>query len=257
MSRPANPSYSVPVWAPDLNYPAGAQSWSATPTKSPHAGAASVGYTPKTGVPAQCINKNLNDAYTTDQSAKDAQTQWVNYLGQIQALNWPHQSTPGVSAHWGVFYVEATRRWFMTGDVEDVKSSTTGHLGINWDATSLVAAVGANEDCRDGDGDASGNVVVATTTNFIFEMTASTGTWSKVDLGVGLTSHGGVVFDPVRSLWCWAGRNGGGGTHIVKTSPDRTTWTTRTNPSGFVISNISGSIRLAVNKSTGRIIMTE
>ena len=254
MSRPANPSYAVPVWAPDLNYPAGGNPWSATPTKSTHPGAASVGYTPDQGVPAQCFNKNLNDAYTADDAAKTKISELYTYLGQLQATNWPNQSSPGASQHFCVFYVPPTRKWYMTGDIEDVKASNTGHIGSTWDSASQVAAAGAGEHCRYGDYDASGNVIVTTTDRYIFELTASTGTWTKVDV-TGFAQNGapfnsGIAFDPVRSLWCWVSNDSVGG-FIIMTSANRTAWTQRTNPTGFVNTD---KFAVAVNKSTGRLV---
>jgi hypothetical protein len=56
------PSSDPPIWASDTNYPAGADPWSATPTKvAPSAGQIAVGWVPDTEPPAQWMNyiKNL------------------------------------------------------------------------------------------------------------------------------------------------------------------------------------------------------
>src|SRR6187402_1501439 len=49
-----------PPWATDANYPAGANPWSATPTRVvPSAGVAAAGFRPKQKPPAQILNYQL------------------------------------------------------------------------------------------------------------------------------------------------------------------------------------------------------
>lgn len=251
MSRPANPNWVVPVFAPDTAYPTSANPWSNTPTKTTHAGASSVGFTPKTAVPAQAINKLLNDAYTTDGSSKASAVEWANYVGQIQALNFPNVAgLPSISRY--ALFAAASCKWYVLANNETVHVSL--NAGITWTPETGVGIVGAGENCLGGDADLGGNVVISTDTKYVFEKTESTGTWTRVDVvGGGVPSAGEcqVAFDPLSGRWIWFGASGAS-TTLVKTSTNRTTWTdATTKPSG----SWSGvSLGLACKPSNGRVI---
>lgn len=58
MPRPTDPALD---WSSDANYPAGGETWSATPTKvAPSAGAVAAGFAPAAKPPAQWINSALS-----------------------------------------------------------------------------------------------------------------------------------------------------------------------------------------------------
>ncbi len=121
MSRPANPSYAIPVHAPDTNYPAelgpNANPWAGTATKHVHPGSASVGLTPNTGVAAQVVNKLVYDAYATDSSAKTYAGTIMDYVGQLPALNFPVAVTATLLRQ--AKYIPGTRKWIGWSLVDD------------------------------------------------------------------------------------------------------------------------------------------
>lgn len=87
MPRPTDPALD---WASDTTYPAGADSWSATPTKiTPSAGAVAAGFAPATKPPAQWINAIL--------SRLGAWARYVDELTAEETIVIP----PAAFARWG------------------------------------------------------------------------------------------------------------------------------------------------------------
>ena len=252
MSRPLNPSWTVPVFAPSLNYPVSADPFSATPTKTTHPGAATVGLTPKTAVAAQVFNKLVYDAYTVDASAKALLDQLVTYVGQDVALNWQTKIAVGAAGNYVAAWSDATATWLVCGQTEDVKRSNDG--GKTW-SSSLVAAAGANENCQTIDLDNTGNAVIGTPTAFVFTLTAAD-VAAKVSVFAGNTSEIQIGYDPVSALF--AAVLADGLSAACKTSPTGATWTSRTMPTGwadFSVSPTMTALRVAVNRTAGRMVV--
>lgn len=159
-------------------------------------------------------------------------------------------------------YDEANRLWYVCGGAKNVHAS---HDFGGWFAANEIAAVGpGSEDCTWLDVDGSGNVVVATNTRYAFEKTASTGTWTRVDIaggGVPAQTYA-IAYDPVRARWIWAGQNVNASFAQVMTSANRTTWTSgsllpNTSLRNLVCKKSSGLVLFAgVNGSTGKISVT-
>lgn len=242
--RPKNPDWIVEPFAPDVNYAAGALPWQGTATKVAWAGAPSVGFTPKMGVPSQAMNYLFNAYSTYDQKAKDYCTSLVNFVGQIQATNFlPAPTISGMVAN-SMFWNAASRKWHICGNSALVY--TSDDRGATWSTETGIASVAGSpgETCRTGDADASGNLVIATGTRYIFNLTGST--WTKVDVvGTNVSPlQSFSLYDPVNSLWCFIFESFGPQPY---TSANRTSWTSR-------ISTLSGTtltISAAINKTAG------
>lgn len=200
MSRPKTPDYDVPVWAPDANYPSSDKPWSATPTKVAHPGANSVGITPRTGTPAQVINKLLHDAYATDQAARDALLALFDFVGQSPALNWRKSETPGTCKY--AAYSSYDRCWYLVGDNANVKKTPDFDT---WSADSIVDAVASGEDCRHvAVRRDNGDVLVSTTSRYVFYV-PFIGTEAKVDaVGASYSGETRIVYDHVRGSFLHA-----------------------------------------------------
>lgn len=229
MSRPANPNWTVPVWAPTLNYPVTADPWSATPTKTTHPGAASVGITPKTAVAAQVFNKVASDAYLTDGSAKASIDAWATFAGQVQALNFRQ---PGIAQSFvhGVWNPLA-RAWYAIEAVTNCKASFSG--GYTWGANVIT---GADTLHRIGS-DPNGNMVITTavTSGAIHEFSGTT--WTRRTANVfgggsflGIVGRVQIAYDVVSGTWWMGGLNTSPAQIVCATSTDRVTWTARSVP---------------------------
>lgn len=251
MSRPANPSYVVPVWAPNVNYPAGANPWSGTPTKTTHPAAGTVGITPRQGVAAQVFNRVVNDAYAVDQSTRDSLTALYNYVGQLPALNFVAGQSLSLLNSAG--FEPVSRRWFLTGDNESVW--VTADLGQTaMSPLSTVQTAGAGEACHGIDFDTSGNSVIATTTEFVFELNAGLSCTKPSAAGASLAGSTpcSVSFDPVNNRWCWVGSTGVAAQPLLfRTSTNRTAWAAATTGpgTGFVTAVVNR--QLVCRKATG------
>lgn len=252
MSRPANPSWTIPIFAPNANYPAGSDPWSGTPTKTTHPGASSVGITPDTGVAAQVINKVLNDAYATDDSAKAYLQTVIDFVGQAQALNFgPPVGSIGTPRR--AVWSDGERIWWVIGDSGQVRRSTD--YGRSFGANETGGVTAGTEECGGIDVDASGNAVVAlnVTSKTYLRYTAG-GAWASGSLPAGWTASGTVtarvVYNPVAGLWCLTHCDTFNSRTI--TSPDRSTWTNRFQWS--VGGNPHALMRVGVNKTSGRMV---
>lgn len=252
MTRPVKPNYSIPVWAPNANYPVTADPWSATPTKTVHPGAASVGMTPKTGVAAQVINKLINDAYTTDGLVQVPVYALFDYLGQSTALNFDQQvTTPATFA--GACFEPATRAWLFTATAGKLYASFSN--GYFFGANLISAVAAGTENLRFIDVDGAGAVIAACNTASIFKRPTSAGAWAKVATGATWsTDVPGIVYDPVHALWCWLGVDSGAGNATqVYTSTAASAGAAWTNRSGSLARVAFAPSRIGVNKITGRI----
>lgn len=223
--RPINPAWSVPIWAPDANYPASADPWTTTPCKVDHPGRASVGFTPKSGVGAQCVNKLWNECFTVDQSTKDSLVALYDYLGQLVLLSFQRLTIAGSMPTVGpIKYCAATNMWHASTD------KRTQDL-FSWSTTGGGAGV-TNPD-GNFDLDTPGNIVTAGSgaTNGVkvaeFDGTA----WTTHATAFGTAYvRPDVVYDPVSTNWIVAGKKNGVLALQVHTSTDRATWTAQTAP---------------------------
>jgi hypothetical protein len=240
VSRPADLAYVVPVWAPNTNYPVTADPWSATPTKTAHSGAASVGITPKTGVAAQVFNKVINDAYTAIGAGKVADQTILDHVGQLQALNFGANVTGAfVDAVWN----KPSNQWWAIETTVSCRPSTQN--GWTWGA-NFLASSGPDTLNRIAV-DTAGNMVVTATTNTyqtLHEYNISTNTWARRLSGLGASNNNAptgkdcVVFDPASGLWCHGAFDGYLGANAARlaTSSDRSTWTARSFDPGATLS---------------------
>lgn len=250
VSRPANPAYTVPVWAPNASYPAGASPWSGTPTKTTHPAAGTTGITPRQGFPAQAMNKVLNDAYATDEAAKTAINDLVNHVGQEQVLNMGPGVTRGTAAGRGVWH-PLDRAWWSTGSTlgsnDDLRYTTD--RGQAW-TTQSVGAAALTSPLTDMDVDAAGNMVIlgggVTTLIDYARSGVLAGTFTRRTVFSGTPDYPMVCHDPVRARWCIVSYEGG---QKVYHSTSRASWTLAT-------SVLPGTQRpvLFCNKTSGRLV---
>lgn len=245
--RPADPSYTVEAFAPDANYPAGAETWSSNPCKVAPPGAASVGFTPGQGNAAQYHNYLHNRRYAENANAKSAIAAVLTFVGQAPAMHFPTRTSgPAAATQNGAFYDKATAKWYVLANTANVWSSVDA--GASWGQETGVSGLGSEHTQR-GDADTSGNVVVTTDTRYVFALNASTSTWTKVDVaGAVITRIGHVAWTPA---------NGGRWVHSIadlgwRTSTDRATWTAATTaPTGTWTAAVMG---VAANKTSGRVV---
>jgi hypothetical protein len=251
MSRPADPSYVVPVFAPDANYPAGGNTWNGNPTKVAPPGATSVGFTPGQGNAAQYINKLVFDAYDTDGKAKTSNQAWAAFVGQLPALNF--FIGPAVAFSDAVWN-PVRRVWCAVGTGHNVQESVSA--GQVFAAANLIAGIaGTSPALRIACNDATGDMVVTTDTTAVYEWSQAGAAWTSRSVsGLAAPAAGdamNVVFDG--TLWCAyiAGRGAGGtGFRGFFSSPDRATWTSRALPSsGTAAAIANGLSQLATNKA--------
>lgn len=173
----------------------------------------------------------------------------ASFVGQIQSLNFPiHPVQGSLGSLRSAAYDRVYRKWYVVGPTENVRASQDG--GHNWSAASEIAAVGSNEDCYGIDFDNAGNAVVSTESRYIFELTASTGVWTRPDLASYLTpgTTQMIAYDPVHSKWCVIGSNGA----ATITSTNRTTWSNGVPPANF--SSVQ-NLDMKCNKTTGRLVL--
>lgn len=262
MTRPAAPSWTIPVWAPNTNYPASADPWSLTPCKVTHPGAASVGITPKTGVAAQVINKLINEAYAADTDAKTFATTlhtWlIDRFGLVDLRNWfaPQTSVTG-PCH--IKYKGAIRKHYVGGVDGSSKATFARTMDPSvWSTTNEV--VGNTFGVFDGSFDVAtdGSVVIpgsgATDGAKVLECTAA-GVWTvRAAVFTNALVAPDCVFDPVSGNWVVFGKRNGSLTADVWTSTNRTAWTSRTPPASIPTDGVGGPyVRLATD-GLGKIV---
>jgi hypothetical protein len=256
MTRPANPTWSPLVWAPDVAYPASASPWSSTPTKVASPGAASVGITPRTAFAAQMYNYVTNKLGNDDAAAKTLLDQLVDYVGQIPVLNFT-TAVGSIGTLNRAKYDPATRRWFVLGSSNNVRASRD--QGWTWSAHTMGGA--GTETWHNIAFDAAGNAVAvginASNHPISNSYTASTDSWAGPNVLVASPFDPGefiqVAYDPVSGLFCALSRLFAGPYAAVHTSSNRTTWTSRTPPTNFDVSN--AEYRMATD-GLGRIVAT-
>jgi hypothetical protein len=273
VTRPANPTWTTPSFAPDVNYPAGANPWNGNPTKVVWSGAASVGFTPKSGVPAQAVNYYLNQFADRDSQAKAYLQTLLDYFGQITAMNFRPLRLPASSGIWrsdclhSAVWDPVTQRFYVAtggnGALAPKCLAVSGHGSAASDATSTVhcmqvvgptTSVSGADYFEALDVDTVGNVVAVCKVR-------QGATWGPnlsttvIDVsGVGLAhDHQWVCHNPVSSKWVAVYKISSSAGHF-RTSTDRTTWTTPTE-TGLSYPSAETLLTGAIKKSSGRIVV--
>lgn len=249
--RPANPSYTVRTWATDANYAAGAQPWSSQPIKVEPPSPAG-GFVPGQGAGAPYVNRLFNDAFTQDANAKTYQSTLLEYVGQMQALNWPLRVglTVASSTTKSALYNKTSRTWWTFGTNHGRANSTDA--GHSWGTASSSPSDGYIS------GDANGVVmVIGKASRYAHRWDGAT--WSDVDVyGAAFTNAARVVYDPVNAKFVWVAVSGGGGSGLAYTSnsTDGTggTWSAPSSITGTWLSNADARFGLAVDKTAGRVV---
>lgn len=248
MSRPKNPSYGTLVWSPNANYPVSADPWSATPTKTAHPGAPSVGVTPRAGFAAQCYNFNTNALGVSDADAKSSIDQWATFAGQVQALNFrqPGLAQSFVHAAWN----PVQRAWYGIETTTICKSSFSA--GYTWGSNVITGADTLHRIACSN----AGTIVITTavTSGAIHEFNGTA--WTRRTASVfgggsflGIVGKVQIVYDEANALWWMGGLNTSPASIVCATSVDRTTWTSR----GVPTSGTESSLEVAYG--AGRLVM--
>lgn len=244
MGRPANLTYLPIVWAPSAGYPAGSSPWSATPTKTAHPGAASVGLTPKTGVGAQNLNWVFNALAATDTSAKNAIASILAFLGQIGILNWPYRGTLISVANGGPTAAcrdNGSKIWYVasglnpsTSDIMKVAKSVDGGATFQDISTSYgTANVGDWTQSLASD-DAGNLYALVRASNKVTGFYWNGSTWSHPETGAGFgftTAFPHGIYDSVAQKFCFYTTTGLTNVNVVTAGKTDTAFTRLSFPS--------------------------
>jgi hypothetical protein len=249
VSRPQNPDWTVLPFAPDANYPVGALPWSGGPTKVVWAGAASVGFEPKNGVPAQCINDLFNKTFDLHTKVKDTLTELIGYTCQ-DALNVVADSGAEFSTTARAAYFDPlSKSWYVCGTSGLAKASSD--MGRTWRDVLLGETKSLNGIAVNNDG-----VVVYCSSGRYVQVAKDmaqtnplTGEYDCFGVLPGNVASA-IVFATTPALFCCVSDSAASPTLRIRTSPDGNTWTAQANPAGWV----NGDPRLFI-KPNGRIIM--
>lgn len=218
--RPASPSYTIRTFAPDANYPAGANDWNGQATKVEPAGAGSTGFTPDTGASAEEVNKLVNDLCAQDANAKTYFSTLLSWMGQLPALNFRLGATDVFNG--GVFS-PVERRWYFCGAAKVIKYST--NLGASVSSNVITALAGTADVMRMAV-DGSGNLVATAVDGQVYEYNKGSTTWTRRDVTASISASEAyeIVYDATNAKWIFNGVSVGGNT-FARYSPDRVTWT--------------------------------
>lgn len=247
MSRPANPSWTVGSWATDVNYAPGSDPWNSNPIKVSHPAPAG-GFVPNQGAAAEYFNYEFNRLYQTQVAEKAYSQTLVDYVGQLPALNFLTGAAPG-GAYNNAFYDKTRGTWVIFGNALNARTSVD--FGLTWVSQTLS---GTSVHCIGGATDNLSNSSWVLSTSDIYGYVFSAGVWTRVNVFSVLSNATSsvVAYDPVRALWCISADAPLSGTMLVRTSADRTTWTSRTPPT---MPAFNGPLAMEVNPSTGRIVL--
>lgn len=196
MERPKTPGYNVPTWALATDYPAGASTWSGTPTKAvpPIAGY----FAPDDAALAQYFNYLYNEELTVAAQSKAKITQLVNYIGQLQALNWRRTATQANGAVDDSYaYCESEGLWFGS-DGSNIRVSYDG--GDSWGTVIGNTSGGPWDLCASTGPQATAGTVVCASTG-------SSTVFAPVATG-GPSSYTGYS-SPITVASPWSGYAGG------------------------------------------------
>jgi hypothetical protein len=203
------------------------------------------------------MNYVINAAYEVDDSTKthavaltsEVQSfaeDVVEYAGQIPVLNWLGGVSRGTGAGKSVWN-SYDLRWYSVGGVggSNDEVNYSRDAGVSWTAMTppSLSLKAVDLDFAPEDG-----VVVVCYASGQKVSKWNGATWSDITVFGASATNAAVVYDPVNELWCVAGEDGA---QRVYTSPDGTTWTSRTSAMPG-----SSTPRLWINKATGRIVST-
>lgn len=246
--RPAAPSYVTRTWATDTNYAAGAQPWSSQPIKVEPPSPAG-GFVPGQGAGAPYFNKLLNDAFTQDAAAKTYQTTLLEYVGQMQGLNWPQRTAVTLAGKKSALYNRALRWWFIFA--EDHGRAFSSDQGHEWTSSSADPS----DTYISGDQDSIGRMVIGKASRYAHHFDLST--WNDRDIyGAAFTNAARVVYDPIHTKWFWLAVDSAGVPKYSQ-STDGVTWDSLLSANGAggtFLNNADPRFGLAVNKTTGRVV---
>lgn len=199
----ARPTVKVPLPATDENYPAGGDAWSSQPIKvDPGVSTLAAGKTPNKKLPA--IWQNF---------IEHAFGQYLDYLADIQLLNWLPAVAPGAAMRDACFD-NGTLAWVAVGD--DSGSATSARYSTDGGQNWTNISPGTGFDLR---WVASKDKDVATThtsdfliagdpgSNAVYQRRS--GSWTSTTLPAGTDHSTDGVYDPVSKRWIVVGENGG------------------------------------------------
>lgn len=219
----------VPVFCPDVNYPAvdpvsGApQNWSGTPAKTSHPGSPSVGFTPGTGVTAQCLNRLFFDMFETDRELIRCDQKIYDWTVAQAALNFDIVGKTATSAQLAKY---RNGTWYFAGSTDFfVRSQSLTSIPST---TEIPPGSQTTNDHADFDVDPSGNIVVVETGSNGAKIWDGAN-WNVIAIGATNFDMPCVVFEPVSGLWCIVSRRSAA-RPLIYTSPDMVTWTSRSAP---------------------------
>lgn len=123
-------SYVVPGWATGVNYPAGSDPWSGTPTKVAPPSVLN-GFTPNTAAAAEYVNYELNAAFTTDAAAKTAINALADAVGQGEVLRF---DAAGFTSCFKSAYDVVDNRWLISANIGTNLPYISWNGGQSWTA---------------------------------------------------------------------------------------------------------------------------
>ncbi len=260
MSRPARPTYTVQIFAPDADYPAGGDTWNGNSTKVTPPGATSVGFTPAQGNAAQYHNYVANGASVGNEAARAAIVAMHDWLGMTHVRNW-HAPVVAITNPSAVLY--GGKGFYFTAGSQDVfgapatfcRTHDTGEwptvdelVALSFSVSNMNTHFNVATDLSivlPGSG-ADGDKVVECTT---------AGVWTvRAGVFANAMSNADCIFEPVSLKWIVAGNQIGAGLVDFYTSTNRTTWTARTAPASIPADGVNGPNVTLAKDGIGKVV---
>lgn len=158
-------------------------------------------------------------------------------LDRALALNFPAAVSASLAYH--VKYGAAARKWYACGGLSGNDRFYRTSDPFSWPGVTELSGVAAHTLFTwDFAIDVAGQIVALAAYIDAYWTCTAGGVWTKrTSLFGNAPDYPAIVYESTSGLWCAATIKTAGGAVYVVTSPDMTTWTARTPPSGWPTAN--------------------